>query len=240
MMGISPRYIISRLSSPLVREGCTCINPLDTLRALKDGFEQHTGIAKDEREAYINLIYEAGKEHDELAKTEIQRAFIYSYEETARTVFKYYLENVEAQAEGGRPDHRGGGRTGREADAVDRGADRDYRECQEGVPGGDHDPDLFLGPEGFTSVSEDSAGLAPQGTEVKFDYTSHDRLREAIEKKLFADLKNVVKITTSTRTPDPEQQKRMNDVVENLVEDHGYCEHCANELIQYVGTLLSR
>ena len=36
----------------------------------------------------------------------------------------------------------------------------------------------------------------------RFDYNSHDRLREAIQKKLFADLKDVVKITTSTKTPD--------------------------------------
>ena len=36
----------------------------------------------------------------------------------------------------------------------------------------------------------------------RFDYNSHERLREAIQKKLFADLKDVVKITTSTKTPD--------------------------------------
>ncbi|MFZ5824142.1 MAG: protein prkA, partial [Bacillota bacterium] len=65
-------------------------------------------------------------------------------------------------------------------------------------------------------------------------------LKEAIEKKLFADMKNVVKITTSTRTPDPEQQKRINEVVRRLIDDHGYCEVCANELLRYVGTLLSR
>jgi serine protein kinase len=96
MMGISPRYVINRLSSALVKEGSVCINPLDALRALKDGFEQHTGITKEERESYLNFIYEARKEFDELAKNEIQRAFIYSFEETARTVFNNYLDNVEA------------------------------------------------------------------------------------------------------------------------------------------------
>ena len=33
MDGISPRYIINRLSSALVRDGVTCINPIDALRA---------------------------------------------------------------------------------------------------------------------------------------------------------------------------------------------------------------
>ena len=73
-----------------------------------------------------------------------------------------------------------------------------------------------------------------------FSYTSHDRLREAIEKKLFADLKDIVKITTSTRTPDEDQLRRINDVVNRLVQEQGYCHICANELLKYVGTLLNR
>ena len=42
MDGICPRYVINRLSSALVREGVNCINPIDALRALRDGLEQHT------------------------------------------------------------------------------------------------------------------------------------------------------------------------------------------------------
>ena len=65
------------------------------------------------------------------------------------------------------------------------------------------------------------AAMARKGQ--KFDYTSHERLQEAIEKKLFADLKDVVKITTSTKTPDAEQLKQINEVVDRLVDEHGYC-----------------
>ena len=96
MDGISPRYIINRLSSALVRDGVTCINPIDALRAIKDGFEQHTGISPDQRERYLNLISAARKEYDELAKIEVQRAFVYSFEEMARTMCNNYLDNVEA------------------------------------------------------------------------------------------------------------------------------------------------
>jgi serine protein kinase len=226
MMGISPRYIINRLSSALVKDGTSCINPLDALRALKDGFEQHTGITKEEKEAYLNFIYEARKEYDELAKNEIQRAFIYSFEDTARTVFNNYLDNVEAYVnkqklldpiteEEMEPDEKLM-RSIEEQIGITENAKKAFRE------------------EIMIRISS----LARKGQ--KFDYTSHDRLREAIEKKLFADLKNVVKITTSTRTPDPEQQKRINDVVQRLVDEGGYCECCANELLRYVGTLLSR
>ncbi|MBV8859910.1 MAG: hypothetical protein JOZ02_23465, partial [Acidobacteria bacterium] len=53
-------------------------------------------------------------------------------------------------------------------------------------------------------------------------------------------LKDVVKITTSAKTPDPDQLRRINEVVDRLVRDGGYCPVCANELLTYVGTLLSR
>ena len=43
------------------------------------------------------------------------------------------------------------------------------------------------------------------------------RLREAIQKKLFADLKDVVKITTSSKTPDESQLKKINEVVARLL-----------------------
>jgi serine protein kinase len=73
-----------------------------------------------------------------------------------------------------------------------------------------------------------------------FTYSSHERLREAIEKKLFADLKDVVKITTSVKTPDAEQLRRVSEVCDRLIAEHGYCPICANELVKYVGALLSR
>ena len=53
MDGISPRYIINRLSNALVKDGVTCITPIDALRAIKDGFEQHTGINAEQRDRYI-------------------------------------------------------------------------------------------------------------------------------------------------------------------------------------------
>jgi serine protein kinase len=73
-----------------------------------------------------------------------------------------------------------------------------------------------------------------------FDYTSHERLKEAIEKKLFADLRDVVKITTSARTPDKEQLRKINEVIDRLVKDHGYTPESANELLRYTGSLLNR
>ncbi len=226
MDGISPRYVINRLSSALVREGVTCINPIDALRALRDGLEQHTSVSREQREHYLNLIGEARKEYDDVAKREIQKAFVYSFEEAARTLFNNYLDNVEAYCSSSKMRDT----------MTDEDRDPDetlMRSIEEQIGIADTTRKAFR-EEMLIRISS----LARRGQ--SFDYTSNERLREAIEKKLFADLRDVVKITTSTKTPDPEQLRRINDVVNRLVEQHGYCAVCANSLLQYVGSLLNR
>jgi len=96
MTGIDPRYVINRISSALIRQDLQCINALDVLRALKDGLDQHPSITREERERYLNFISIARKEYDELAKKEVQKAFVYSFEESAKTLFDNYLDNIEA------------------------------------------------------------------------------------------------------------------------------------------------
>ena len=96
MDGISPRYVINRLSAALVKDGVTCINALDTLRALRDGLGQNTSIGQERHEHLLNLIGEARREYDEAAKHEVQRAFVYAFEESAKTMLDNYLDNVEA------------------------------------------------------------------------------------------------------------------------------------------------
>jgi len=226
MDGISPRYVINRISAALAREGTAYITPIDALRSLRDGLDQHTSVTKEQREQYLNMISDARKEYDEVAKREVQRAFVYSFEDSAKTLFNNYLDNVEAFCnktkvmdpitdEEGEPDERLM-RSIEEQIGVTENAKRAFRE------------------EILIRISS----LARRG--VTFDYASHDRLREAIEKKLFTDLRDVVKITTSTKTPDVEQLKRINQVVDRLVSEQGYTTASANELLKYVGALLNR
>ncbi len=226
MEGISPRYVINRLSNALVKDDVSCINAIDTLRALRDGFDQHTSITKEERERYLNLIAEARKEYDETAKKEVQKAFVYSFEESTKTLLNNYLDNVEAYC--------------------------NAQKMKDPITEEEVEPDekLMRSIEEQIGVTENAkktfreeilirlSTMARKGQ--SFDYTSHERLREAIEKKLFADLRDVVKITTSSKTPDAEQLKRINEVVDRLIREQGYCPVCANELLKYVGSLLNR
>ncbi|MCG0238665.1 MAG: PrkA family serine protein kinase [Firmicutes bacterium] len=229
MTGVDPRYVINRISTALIRKGemeKSCINALDVLRALKDGLDQHPSITKEERERLLGFIALARQEFDEIAKQEVQKAFVYSFEEQARALLNNYLDNVEAYCN---------------QTKVKDPITEEYL---------DPDEKLMRSIEEQIGISENAkkafreeilirlSTYARRGQ--KFDYTSHERLREAIQKKLFADLKDVVKITTSSRTPDAEQLRRINQVVDRLVQEHGYCATCANELLKYVGSLLNR
>ncbi|HXF05174.1 MAG TPA: protein prkA [Blastocatellia bacterium] len=226
MDGISPRYIINRLSSAIVRDGVTCLTPIDALRAIRDGFDQHTGISAEDKEKYLNLVAMVRKEYDTLAKNEVQRAFVYSFEEMARTLCEKYLDNVEAYC--------------------------NKEKLKDPITEEEVEPDekLMRSIEEQIGISENAKNTFRQEILIRissyarkgkaFDYTSHDRLREAIEKKIFADLKDVVKITTTTKTADPDQLRRLNEVIDRLIREHGYCHVCANELLNYVGSLLSR
>jgi serine protein kinase len=226
MFGISPRYVINRLSSTLVQEGTTCINPIDALRSLGNGLSQHTKMEPDVVEQFMNLRDEARREYEESAKTEVQKAFVYAFDDSARTLLDNYLLNVEAFC--------------------------NKEKVTDPITEEEVDPDeqLMRGIEEQINVSEASkkafreevmirlASLARRGE--RFTYESHEQLKNAIEKQLFADLKDVVRITTSAKTPDEEQLRRINDVADRLIEDHGYCSVCANELLKFVGQMLNR
>ncbi len=96
MDGISPRFIINRISSSLIKPDTRCINPIDVLRAIKDGLESQGQFKKVDRERYQQLIAEARREYDEIARNDVQKAFFVSFEQEAATLLDNYLDNVEA------------------------------------------------------------------------------------------------------------------------------------------------
>jgi serine protein kinase len=199
MSGIDPRYVINRISSALIKTETNFINALDILRSLKDGLDQHPSITPEQRDKYLHFISIARKEYDEIAKKEVQKAFVYSYEESAETLMENYLDNVEAYC--------------------------NWQKIRDPITGEELEPDekLMRSIEEQIGISENAkkafreeiliriSAYARKGK--KFDYKQHPRLREAIQKKLFADLKDVVKITTSTKTPDENQLKKINEVI---------------------------
>ena len=225
MNGVSPRFIINRISSALVKGGKNYVTPIDVLRSLRDGITEYTNH-DEERRRLLGLIDEVRKEFDETAKKEVQRAFVYSYEESAKTLMDNYIDNVEAHCNKEKVKHPITGddvdpderlmRSIEEQIGVTENAKREFRE----------------------GIMRSVASLMRRGQ--TFTPASDERLKEAIEKKLFSDLKDIVKITTNTKTPDNEQLKKINEVVDRMCREQGYTPESANELLRYVGTLLNR
>lgn len=223
--GVSPRFILNRLSAAMVRGDKHYITPIDVLRSIRDGLTEYTSN-EEERKKLLTLLDDVRKEYDEQIKKEVQRFFVYSYEEAAHTLLENYLDNVDAFCNKTKvrdpitneevdPDEKLM-RSIEEQIGVSENAKREFRE----------------------GIMRSVASLARRG--VRFEIGSDERLREAIERKLFADLKDVVKITTSARTPDPEQLRKINDVIDRMVAQGGYTPESANEILRYVGALLNR
>jgi len=226
MDGISPRFVINRISSSLIRPQTTCINPIDVLRAIKEGFDTHGTFKREDREKFDNLIADVRREYDEIAKTDVQKAFFVSFEHEALTLLDNYLDHVEAYL--------------------------DDKKLVDPLTEEERDPDEKLmrsieekvkvpesGKEAFRNEIFRKVAMAQRRSE-RFDYTTHDKLKEAIEKQLFEERRDTIKLTVSTRNPDPDQLRKLNEVVDTLVRKEGYCTECANELLKYVSSLLAR
>ena len=226
MDGMSPRFIINRISSALIKTDTRCINPIDVLRSLKEGIDSDGKLKKADRERYANLIAEARREFDEIARTDVQKAFFVSFEKEAGTLVDNYLDNVEAYLD----------QTKLKDPITDEEVPPDeklMRSLEQKVQVPDAGKDSFRN-EIFRRVA-----MAHRRGET-FDYTTHEKLKEAIEKQLFEERRDTIKLTISARSPDPEHLRKLNEVVETLVNREGYCSECANELLKYVSSLLAR
>ena len=75
---------------------------------------------------------------------------------------------------------------------------------------------------------------------VKFTLDSHTRLKEAMEKYLFEERRDVLRLVTSVARPDEEAKEKIAAVEERLINDYEYDQHSAREALNYVTTLLSQ
>jgi serine protein kinase len=232
MTGISPRFIMNALNIALgtAKDGAACINPVDVIRALKHQFAHHIGFSDEEKNRYMTLLLaEKGSvlsEYRERAKKEVNKAFLYAYEDQAQALFDNYIKNATAHCL--------------------------KKKILDPVTQEEHDPDekLMRAIEEMVGISEGAKNEFRQGLFVfksdaldrgeSFDFKTYSPLQEAIEKKLIADLKNIVSLTLADKTKrDPKTRKRKQETVSKLMEK-GYCSLCAEALLGFVGEMLRK
>jgi serine protein kinase len=233
MSGISPRFIINALNVALgSKEEKKCVNAVDIIRYLRDNFDHHIGIAEEDKERFLNLLIgdkdSVSAEYKEVAKREVNMAFLYAYEEQANTLFDNYMRNVTAACN---KDKVYDSITGEYSDADEKL----MRSIEELVPGGV--PETSKN-EFRNGIFVHKASALEKGN--KFSYKNYPPLKDAIEKKLMGDLKSVVSLSLAdTTSTDPKAGKRRERALETLLKK-GYCEECANVLLSFIGEVLRK
>jgi serine protein kinase len=224
MSGISTRFIMKALDNALSDSiGGTCINPISVRDALITGTKEED-LPDDTRKQYLDFLQDIlHKEYLEMLEREVTRAFVYSYQEQAESLFQNYLDHAEAYVNKTKVKDP----NTREELQPDVGFLKSIEE-QIAVIGSTA--------EGFRQ--EVIAYLwAASRRGVKISYKSYEPLKEAIEKRLMTSVRDISRIVTKARTRDESQTQKYNVMVENLLSN-GYCENCVDVVLKYAANNL--
>ena len=72
------------------------------------------------------------------------------------------------------------------------------------------------------------------------DYKSYGPLKEAIEQYLIMSVKDISRIVTRSKSRDDDQKKKYGDMLDTLIEEYGYNENSAEEILTYASNNLWR
>jgi len=226
MAGISPRYIINRISSTLTEEGVACVTPIDIIRSIRSGFESNPKLDAKEVERLESILTSVIEEYSKIARNEVQKAFFLNFEKEVENLLNNYMDHVGAFLDGTVIEDEWG-------EFVEPN-ERLMRSIEEKVG------ITESGKKSFRQEIYRKMLRAAREDNGLYNYKTHSKLREALEKQLFDERQDVIRLTVSTRNPDEEELKRINVVIKTLCESHGYNAASANKLLRYVSSLMAR
>ena len=215
MTGISPRYVMNRLSAVAASQDVCCVSPLSGLNSLWEGLREHVPLDKADHLRYIDLMRETVQEHNRRAIDAVQKAATPSFEQSALELQGEYLSSVEGHLSGGYSDDREMREMEKHAGVPDRGREEFRREIH----------DFY-------------AGLKERG--VSYDYSIEPRLKAAVEARLLPARRQLERSLTKPRFAKQrvKWRRRRDEVVRRLTEEYGFCAICADDTIEYVTHIL--
>jgi len=228
MQGISPRYVQDKVSNALVTHSdADCLNPFMVMRELEEGLRHHSLITHErERERFVSLLSVVREEYDEIVKNEVQRA-ITADESAIRRLAANYVDNVKAYTQRERLKNP---YTGRDEEPDERL----MRSIEEKIEIPASRKDDFR-----REIMNYIGALAIDGK--PFEWNSNERLRKALELKLFEDQKDSIKLTSLVSSViDQDTQEKIDVVKTRLIKNYGYCETCATDVLNYVASIFAR
>lgn len=223
MTGISTRFIMKSIDTALSESEHDCINPISVMETLVKAVKE-LAISDDDKARYLAFIQDTiRKEYNKILEKEITKAFIHGYREQAESLFNNYLDHAEAY--------------------VNKTKIKDRNTGEELEP----DEKFLRSIEEQIGITDSAAkGFRADVTAYMFfvlrnggklDYNSYEPLKEAIEKKLTASVRELSRVVTMAKVRDQEQSEKYNAMVEEM-KKNGYCGNCCNVILKYAANNL--
>jgi serine protein kinase len=225
--GMSPRFVQDKISNALVREGNEgYINPFMVLNELEKGLRASLIANEDQRKRYAELIGVVKAEYDEIVKNEVQRAISADEEAIARLAANY-IDNIRAYLMKQKVKNK---YTGKDEEPDERL----MRSIEEKIDISEGRKDDFR-----REIMNFIGHLALEGK--KFTYDTNDRLRRALEMKLFEDQKDSIKLSSFvSNVIDKDTQDKIDIIKGRLIKYYGYNEASATDVLAYVASIFAR
>ncbi len=226
MTGISTRFIMKAIDSALSDSEKNMVTPISIRDALIKQVKDQI-VVEDDRNRYLDFLGKTlHEEYLNILEKEITKAFVSAYEEQAESLFNNYLDHAEAYV--------------------------NMSTVKDRVTNEEIQPD-----ESFMNSIEEQIGITGTAREnfrvditafmfsklrrgEKVDWQSYAPLREAIEIKLTSSVKQISRIVTKSKSRDKKQQGKYNEMVQTLIEEYGYSENSAEEVIKFAANNLWR
>jgi serine protein kinase len=227
--GISPRYIVDKISNALVHDGepVGCLNPFMVLNELESGLKNHSLINNEEKKKhYRELLAVVKQEYEDIVKNEVQRA-ISADEDAISRLCSNYIDNIKAYTQKEKVRNRYTGQ-------YEEPDERLMRSIEEKINISEVQKDDFR-----KLIMNSIGAFAVEGK--SFDYKTNERLYKALELKLFEDQKDFIKLTTRvSNVADKATQEKIDIVKARLIKNFGYDEVSATDVLEFVTSIFAR
>ncbi|WP_049939845.1 PrkA family serine protein kinase [Natronomonas pharaonis] len=226
MDGVSPRFIGDEIAEAIMdsmHRGRTFLSPLAAFNHLEENLENHGSIPEEQFEDYYRYLELVREEYKERAIEDVRHALAYDLDEIQRQGEKY-MDHVMAYIDDDTVEDE---LTGREQDP-DEAFLRAVEEKLD-VPG-DRKDDFRQ------EVANWVSRRAREGE--PFEPQDNDRLRRALERKLWEDKKHNINFSALVSSGDLDDDER-NAWVDAL-EEQGYSTDGAKEVLEFAGAEVAK
>jgi len=226
MEGVSPRFIGDEIAEAIMdsmHRDRRFLSPLTTFNHLEENLENHGSIPEEKFSTYYRYLELVREEYKERAIEDVRHALAYDIDEIQRQGEKY-MDHVMAYID---DDTVEDDLTGREQEPDEQF----LRSVEEKLDLPEDRKDDFR-----QEVSNWVSRRAREGD--TFNPQDNDRLRRALERKLWEDKKHNINFSALVSSGEMDDDER-NEWIDALIEQ-GYSEEGAKEVLEFAGAEVAK